>query len=57
MSDPIAIDTSLLSVPDWPLDWLRRKVPPVYAEPQLTVIILSEVGARHPGAQCQRTGA
>src|SRR5437879_12722640 len=25
------------------LDWLRRKVPPIYAEPQLTVII-SEVG-------------
>ena len=32
----------LLSVPI-ALDWLRRKVPPVYAEPQLTVII-SEVG-------------
>src|SRR5437868_6220879 len=32
----------LLSVPI-ALDWLRRRVPPVYAEPQLTVII-SEVG-------------
>jgi metal-dependent HD superfamily phosphatase/phosphodiesterase len=32
----------LLSVPI-ALDWLRRKVPPIYAEPQLTVII-SEVG-------------
>ena len=32
----------LLSVPI-ALDWLRRKVPPIYAEPQLTVI-LSEVG-------------
>jgi metal-dependent HD superfamily phosphatase/phosphodiesterase len=31
----------LLSVPI-ALDWLRRKVPPIYAEPQLTVII-SEV--------------
>jgi metal-dependent HD superfamily phosphatase/phosphodiesterase len=32
----------LLSVPI-ALDWLRRKVPPIYAEPQLTVIS-SEVG-------------
>ncbi len=32
----------LLSVPI-ALDWLRRKVPPIYVEPQLTVII-SEVG-------------
>ena len=32
----------LLSVPI-ALDWLRRKVPPIYTEPQLTVII-SEVG-------------
>jgi len=34
----------LLSVPI-ALDWLRRKVPPVYAEPQLTVIISEVVHA------------
>src|SRR6267154_3324443 len=34
----------LLSVPI-ALDWLRRKVPPVYMEPQLTVIISEVVHA------------
>src|SRR5205807_8400310 len=39
---PIQRDRNeLLSVPI-ALDWLRRKLPPIYAEPQLTVIV-SEV--------------